>query len=171
MLLYQKHNIWFQESNSVPSKKIKTDNNNSAHPDPTSQQQQQQMLNSNHQEKEDSEPPVDFSTTNSTKTLRKQDSGERSPNREEMLPVKSEPLEGTGGGGGCEPDDSNESTVISEPQIMTTEPDDSALVPSVGVQNYFDSKLFAVAGASFNFSMAAALAADSLAGSSDRALK
>lgn len=152
---------WFQDSNTVPSKKIKTDNN-SAHPDATSQQQQ--MLNSNHQEKEDSEPPVDFSTTNSTKTLRKQDSSERSPSREEMLPVKSEPPEGVGGGG-CEPDDSNESTVISEPQILTAEPDDSALVPSVGVQNYFDSKLFAVAGASFNFSMAAALAADSLAGS------
>lgn len=33
-----------------------------------------------------------------------------------------------------------------------------------GAHSYLDSKIFAAAGASFNFSMAAALAADSLAG-------
>lgn len=113
---------------------------------------------------------MDFSTTNSTKTLRKQESSECSPGREtdreeiSHLSVKSEPMEGGGrdGGPGGGGEDSNESAVISEPQIVTTEPDDS--VHSGSLQKYFDNKLFAVAGASFNFSMAAALAADSLAG-------
>ncbi|XP_046678661.1 broad-complex core protein isoforms 1/2/3/4/5-like isoform X4 [Homalodisca vitripennis] len=154
-----------QESNV---KKIKTETNSEL---------QAPQPSSNHQEKEESEPPMDFSTSNPAKAARKNDSSEASPGRERdrerekegreereghsHAPVKSEPAEGGGGGGG-EADDSNESAVMSEPQIVTTEPDDSA--HSGHQQNYFDSKLFAVAGASFNFSMAAALAADSLAG-------
>ncbi|KAG8321199.1 hypothetical protein J6590_051474 [Homalodisca vitripennis] len=149
-------------------KKIKTETNSEL---------QAPQPSSNHQEKEESEPPMDFSTSNPAKAARKNDSSEASPGRERdrerekegreereghsHAPVKSEPAEGGGGGGG-EADDSNESAVMSEPQIVTTEPDDSA--HSGHQQNYFDSKLFAVAGASFNFSMAAALAADSLAG-------
>lgn len=146
----------------MPSKKIKTENS-SAHSDLSTQQPP-----NNHQEKEDAEPPVDFSTTNPTKSAsRKQESSESSPGwdreKEDTHPVKPEPVEGgggPGGGGGGEPEDSNESAVVSEPQIVTTEPDDSA--HSGHQQNYFDNKL--VPFASFNFSMAAALAADSLAG-------
>lgn len=122
----------------------------------------------NHQD-DTEEPPVDFSTTtqsskNNNSSIKKTDSDLPSPVDDNL--VKSEPTDlATISNPPEHLEDSNDSgDMMSETgpnQQSSIDHEDSV---HSGHQSYLDSKLFAVAGASFNFSMAAALAADSLAG-------
>uniref|UniRef100_A0A146L2N0 Broad-complex core protein isoforms 1/2/3/4/5 n=2 Tax=Lygus hesperus TaxID=30085 RepID=A0A146L2N0_LYGHE len=119
------------------------------------------------------EPPVDFSTSGNNNTSLR-DKHDASPPISTGGDIKPEPIEltphipnerddsndsggevtsesgGLGGGGGG----------VGPPHLPPQLPDPDDSIQSA--HNYLDSKLFA--GAGFNFSMAAALAADSLAG-------
>lgn len=152
-----------QDPNALPLKRIKTNDNTNNH----SSQEGQQSTPINHQD-DTEEPPVDFSTTQSSKnnnsSIKKQDNDLPSPVDDNL--VKSEPTDLAPISNPPEHfEDSNDSgDMMSETgtnQQLAIDHEDSI---HSGHQSYLDSKLFAVAGASFNFSMAAALAADSLAG-------
>lgn len=142
-------------------KRVKTNDNTNNH---SSTEGQNTLMN--HQD-DTEEPPVDFSTQsskNNSSSVKIQDSDLPSPVDDNL--VKSEPTDLALVSNPPEHfEDSNDSgDMMSETganQQSAIDHEDS--IHSVH-QNYLDSKLFAVAGASFNFSMAAALAADSLAG-------
>ncbi|XP_075237466.1 broad-complex core protein [Lycorma delicatula] len=172
-----------QQDNSVPMKRAKTSSESVNHMTGGDNQQQSQSLsggNSGKQESEsDQEPPVDFSTN----PVPKQPSTKKELSSSGDLPsplnnlVKSEPIDMalcSISASGENNDDSNDSAndIISESGggngngnnlQQSQEHDDNMQSGGGNHHGYLDSKLFA-AGASFNFSMAAALAADSLAG-------
>ncbi|XP_050538135.1 broad-complex core protein isoforms 1/2/3/4/5-like isoform X2 [Daktulosphaira vitifoliae] len=110
------------------------------------------------------EPPMDFSRTNqNTPTLQLQDMAQNLMVPRKSPEVKAEPTEHTSANS-MYADDSNDSAADFtgvHPAIGMSEPDDTSYQSH---HSYLDSKFFAAAGATFNFSMAAALAADSLAG-------
>lgn len=112
---------------------------------------------------------MDFSTTQSSKnnssSIKNQDNDLPSPVDDNF--VKSEPTDLAMISNPAEHlEDSNDSgDMMSETGANQQSAIDHEDSIHSGHQSYLDSKLFAVAGASFNFSMAAALAADSLAGS------
>uniref|UniRef100_A0A8D8S1X5 Broad-complex core protein isoform 6 n=2 Tax=Cacopsylla melanoneura TaxID=428564 RepID=A0A8D8S1X5_9HEMI len=122
------------------------------------------------------EPPVDFSITPHRESPEMKKKRDRTPSKSPNT-IKSEPSEWTlipaGNNNNYSHtsqhnDDSNDSVSNSIHSYRNHNMDrygDSVHDDSLlGAHSYLDSKIFAAAGASFNFSMAAALAADSLAG-------
>nr|XP_018907241.1 PREDICTED: broad-complex core protein isoforms 1/2/3/4/5 isoform X3 [Bemisia tabaci]XP_018907243.1 PREDICTED: broad-complex core protein isoforms 1/2/3/4/5 isoform X3 [Bemisia tabaci]XP_018907244.1 PREDICTED: broad-complex core protein isoforms 1/2/3/4/5 isoform X3 [Bemisia tabaci] len=122
--------------------------------------------------RDEDEPPVDFSISlksNLMVTKRRCDFYDRSKNSPSRDDIKSEPMDLVPAKptNACNSDsnDSVDISAVSESagsgiqHLSVCDHEDSFQ----GAQNYLDSKLFA-ATSSFNFSMAAALAADSLAG-------
>uniref|UniRef100_A0A1B6E5M1 Broad-complex n=2 Tax=Clastoptera arizonana TaxID=38151 RepID=A0A1B6E5M1_9HEMI len=151
-----------QENNSVPLKRAKTNDSN-----PTNHLNTEQSLQNTNNQDDKEEPPMDFSTTtqsskNSTVSM-KQELAADSPSPTEER-IKSEPTDARTNNNQAENmEDSNDSgDILSEAGNQPSILDHDDSVHSAH-QSYLDSKLFQV-GASFNFSMAAALAADSLAG-------
>lgn len=134
-------------------------------------QQQQQQLHD--------EPPMDYSRTHQQQQQQQlppnalqqlQDTAQNlMMSRRSPTEVKTEPMDTTSvaavnNSGSAYADDSNDSAADFtgvHPAIGMSEPDDTSYQSH---HSYLDSKFFAAAGASFNFSMAAAMAADSLAG-------
>lgn len=146
--------------------------------------------NNHHHNNNDDEPPMDYSRTHhhhhAANHLGHHLTGASAPDpmvaqnlmvtaRKSSPPadVKSEPMDTTAtpnttvatvNSGGAYADDSNDSAADFtgvHPAIGMSEPDDTSYQSH---HSYLDSKFFAAAGATFNFSMAAAMAADSLAG-------
>lgn len=137
------------------------------------------------------EPPMDYSRTHQAQTVAaavavlqqqqlqhqqqqlqlQQDTAQNLmvPRRSSPSDVKSEPMDisstaPVNSGSAYGADDSNDSAADFtgvHPAIGMSEPDDTSYQSH---HSYLDSKFFAAAGATFNFSMAAAMAADSLAG-------
>ncbi|XP_060862629.1 broad-complex core protein isoforms 1/2/3/4/5-like isoform X3 [Metopolophium dirhodum] len=134
-------------------------------------QQQQQQLHD--------EPPMDYSRTHQNHQQQQQpppnalqqlqDTAQNlMMSRRSPAEVKTEPMDTASAAavnsGSAYADDSNDSAADFtgvHPAIGMSEPDDTSYQSH---HSYLDSKFFAAAGASFNFSMAAAMAADSLAG-------
>ncbi|XP_014272325.1 broad-complex core protein isoforms 1/2/3/4/5 isoform X5 [Halyomorpha halys] len=116
------------------------------------------------------EPPMDFSTTsgnNNNNNNNNNNSREKNSGSPAGSDIKPEPIELTPHIGN-EKDDSGDSGGEMEagpPHLPPQLPDPDDSMPSA--HNYLDSKLFA--GPGFQFSMAAALAADSLAGLNNQA--
>ncbi|KAL5244601.1 hypothetical protein ACI65C_012011 [Semiaphis heraclei] len=141
-------------------------------------QQQQQQLHD--------EPPMDYSRTHQQQQQQQlppnalqqlQDTAQNlMMSRRSPTEVKTEPMDTTSvaavnNSGNAYADDSNDSAADFtgvHPAIGMSEPDDTSYQSH---HSYLDSKFFAAAGASFNFSMAAAMAADSLAGKYNTRLK
>ncbi|KAI5752004.1 hypothetical protein M8J77_012829 [Diaphorina citri] len=121
------------------------------------------------------EPPVDFSITPNRESPEIKKKRDRTPSKSPNT-IKSEPSEWSLMPAGNNNnnysltsqhnDDSNDSVSNSTNSYRNhLDRYDSLHDDSLqGAHSYLDSKIFAAAGASFNFSMAAALAADSLAG-------
>lgn len=125
------------------------------------------------------EPPMDYSRTHhqhqqltvqqhQQHQQQQQDTAQNLISRKSPAEVKSEPMDTTTAAavnsGSAYADDSNDSAADFtgvHPAIGMSEPDDTSYQSH---HSYLDSKFFAAAGATFNFSMAAAMAADSLAG-------
>lgn len=145
-------------------KRVKTNDNNL--PNHSSSEAQQLSQNTTNQDDKE-EPPMDFSTTTQSSKIStvsmKQEPATETPSPPEDR-VKTEPTETrTNNNQADNMDDSNDSgDILSETGNQPSILDHDDSVHSAH-QSYLDSKLFQV-GASFNFSMAAALAADSLAG-------
>ncbi|XP_050054219.1 broad-complex core protein isoforms 1/2/3/4/5-like isoform X1 [Aphis gossypii] len=128
-----------------------------------------------HNNQQHDEPPMDYSRThqqqqppaNALQHL--QDTAQNLMiSRRSPAEVKTEPMDTTPAtavnSNSAYADDSNDSAADFtgvHPAIGMSEPDDTSYQSH---HSYLDSKFFAAAGASFNFSMAAAMAADSLAG-------
>lgn len=128
-----------------------------------------------HNNQQHDEPPMDYSRTNQQQQPpanalpHLQDTAQNLMiSRRSPAEVKSEPMDTTPAtavnSNSVYADDSNDSAADFtgvHPAIGMSEPDDTSYQSH---HSYLDSKFFAAAGASFNFSMAAAMAADSLAG-------
>lgn len=123
------------------------------------------------------EPPMDYSRSHHLQQqLQQQPTAQQlqdtaqnlMTSRKSPTEVKSEPMDTTSvtaiNCSSAYADDSNDSAADFtgvHPAIGMSEPDDTSYQSH---HSYLDSKFFAAAGATFNFSMAAAMAADSLAG-------
>ncbi|CAI6342854.1 unnamed protein product [Macrosiphum euphorbiae] len=136
-------------------------------------------LHQHQQQQLQDEPPMDYSRTHQNHQQQQQpppnalqqlqDTAQNlMMSRRSPAEVKTEPMDTTPvaavNSGSAYADDSNDSAADFtgvHPAIGMSEPDDTSYQSH---HSYLDSKFFAAAGASFNFSMAAAMAADSLAG-------
>lgn len=130
------------------------------------------------------EPPMDYSRTHHLQLQQQQQQQQPATmqqqqqlqdtaqnlmiSRKSPTEVKCEPMDTTAtaaiNNSNAYADDSNDSAADFtgvHPAIGMSEPDDTSYQSH---HSYLDSKFFAAAGATFNFSMAAAMAADSLAG-------
>lgn len=128
------------------------------------------------------EPPMDYSRTHHLQLQQQQQQQQPAAAQQQLqdtaqnlmisrkspTEVKCEPMDTTAAAAinssSVYADDSNDSAADFtgvHPAIGMSEPDDTSYQSH---HSYLDSKFFAAAGATFNFSMAAAMAADSLAG-------